>query len=679
MAMKSVISTCSSQVVTANYVPPPLGNGDLSIQLDQEGMQRQRSYLSMIPGVYRAGRRYDSSGFELVPFGYFLQDTGILKNWSQSLDVTRASIQTDCDYEDGTSVLTEAFVHLNKPLLAIRKKFNGSLTFRYVLAQPGDEHRRPKRLSFWMNPTGNGVDILFLIDGLEKYRGIISFWTDASNPKIELRENEFSITAASNAGAVFYWSIHDSLDGSDPLGLAYELKREVAEKQYDGLFADHCAAWQKYWDQSYVVLPSKEEEMLYYTSQYHLRISSTRWSLPIGIFPTHWQGRYFSSDDHYSFMALLTSGHLEMAYRIPDFRFRTLQRAKDRAHRYFNRNESGARWNWEMLEDGAEGASEGFWLEHISHMANIALDCWYYFLFSDDRDFLREKGYPVISACAEFYQTQSVLEVSPGRYIVGKCTDFERLGPGRENAFMTTCGAIATFRAATMAAANLDIDHEKAKHWRFLADRLRDTLPLENDRYVPFPHCREKSISAFTGTFPYPVLPPDDPRQLAAIEDFTANEAAYGNMYPVGNSVCTWFLGLKGIALARLGLTDRACACIEQAAREAVNNCFHEVFEVCNPPLHPWFTTGEGAYIHLVNETLLQSDMGEIRMVDCGRENYAFKLSAIGGVMVETEVKSAQTVKLTIRTSVPYRGHIVLPDGQRMEIDLPAEATAVLI
>ena len=45
-----------------------------------------------------------------------------------------------------------------------------------------------------------------------------------------------------------------------------------------------------------------------------------------------------------------------------------------------------------------------------------------------------------------------VEEKEKGRFIIGKCTDLERLGAACENPFMTTCGAIALFRAAAEAA-----------------------------------------------------------------------------------------------------------------------------------------------------------------------------------------------------------------------------------
>lgn len=665
--MKEIITECCSDTVGPNYVPPPIGNGDLSVQIDMEGIQRQKKYCDMIPGIYRAGRRYDRRGYALIPFGYILQDTKEPETWRQQLDVTAARVRAECEYADGSILKTEAFAHLAHPMLAIRKKFPGKYVFRYVLAQPGEERLPPKHMEFISEKTPNGFNIHFKVDGMEEYQGVISIWTSAKQPVPRCFGNEFTIEVEGDR-ADFFLCFHDSLDDANPSLAMRELQDEINKRGYDGMFLSHKEAWNSYWDESYVKLPSSKEETLYYTSQYHLRISSTRWSLPVGIFPSHWAGRYFSFDDHFSFMGLITSGHNEMAKRIPEFRFNTLSQAQNRAHRYFGESYSGARWYWELLEDGnTEGSPGGFWLEHIFHMANIAMSAWYYYQFSMDWEFLKEKAYPVIKACAEFYERQSVWKRSDNEFIVGKCADLERLGPGRENAYMTTCGVIATFKYAAMAAEKLDVDKEEIKNWKFLAEKLLETLPVKDERYIPYPGCEQKSVAVMAGTFPYPVIAPDDKRQRAAIADFIKSENDYGNMYPVGNSICVWYAAWKGITLGRLGQVDRARACIDQSVAEA--NGFTEVFEISDPPRHPWFTTAEGSYIQMVNESLIQSSANEIKIINCDRDNYAFKLPASGGIVVEAEIKNKRMVFLSITASVPYKGKITLPDGKSVEID----------
>lgn len=670
---------CSSATVTGNYVPPPLGNGDFSLLMDYEGVQSQKTYHGMTPCIYRAGRRYDSPGGPLVPWGYILQNSGPVKHWTQELDVTNARIVADCEYEDGSRIATEAFVHMEQPLLAIRKRFTAPYVFRYLLAAPGCEALPPKRMTFFSQFRVGGVDIHYQLDGLPETRGIISVWCDRPDVTVTANGHEFCFSFEEAGEAAFFIAIHDSLDHADVVAAMQILRRQVEASGYDGIFAAHRAAWAAYWHESYIKLPGIREQSLYETAQYHLRISSTRWSLPVGIYPTHWQGRYFAFDEHFSFMGLLTSNHHAMARRIPEFRHKTLPKAMERAHCYFGQRNSGARWYWELLENGdMEGAPGGFWLDHIFHMANVAMSAWHYYRFTGDREFLEQMGYPLLRGCADFYQTQSIQKVGDDRYIVGKCTDLERLGPGRDNAFMTTCGVIATLEAAAAAAELLNIDGEVAAQERFFAGKLRKTLPQNDERFMLYPGCNESSIAVFAGTFPYQVLPPDDRRQQAAIAEYLRNENAFGNMYPVGNSVCTWYAAWKGIGLARLGNLAAARHCLEQCVAEADKNCFSEIFEISNPACHPWFTTAEGSYIQLVNEMLLQSREEEIHLIDGGWQDYAFKLAAVGGVTVEAEYANGKISHLEVSAAIPYQGRIVLPDGQCHLLDLPDGGTLAI-
>ena len=71
--------------------PAAIGNGDLSLLIDYEGMQRQTEagWGKLIPGIRRAGFRYNTPLGELIPFGYFLTEipgTGSAENFQQTLD-----------------------------------------------------------------------------------------------------------------------------------------------------------------------------------------------------------------------------------------------------------------------------------------------------------------------------------------------------------------------------------------------------------------------------------------------------------------------------------------------------------------------------------------------------------------------------------------------------------------
>lgn len=664
---------CTSGNATGNYVPPVLGNGELSVMLDMEGVQRQVSYPGrMTPMIWWAGRRYNTRLGELIPFGFLGQNASAPEEWTQDLDVRTGSLDCDCRYGDGTRVHTTAFVHLEQPILAIRKSFDpgNPFTLTYTLAPPGGGGAAPARMRFIGARHAYGIDIHYDIGGQEPYQGTISFLCDRP-VRVETIGNQFRLTVTESPAA-FFLVFLDSMNSPDVQATSTELRNRISEEGFDGLFQSHRQAWEDYWGESYVKLGSEKATAVYEVAQYHLRISATRWSIPTGIFAAHWHGRYFGFDEYFPFMALAGSGHLDTARGIPEFRYRGLDKAVARAHRYFGDEYTGAgaRFHWETDENGDDRTPSGFWLEHIFHMAHIALCAWYYYLFSGDRSFLEEKGYSLISKCADFYETQFIYRVEGGRFIVGKCTDLERLGAARENAFMTTCGVIATFEAAARAAERLGIDGEKAAEWSRLAQELRRSLPVEEERYVPYPGCPQKSIAVFAGTFPYPVLPNDDRKQAEAIRDFMEKENIYGNMYPVGDSVCVWYAGWMGVAFARLGMLDKTLRYIDRAVGET--NCFSEIFEISKPAHHPWFTTAEGVFIQMVNESLIQSSDGVIRIMPNPDEDCSFKLAAVGGVTVEAELAAGVPRSIRLRARCPYSGRVILPDGRELQVSLAA-------
>lgn len=668
---------CDSGKLIGEYAPPPVGNGELSAMIDMEGAQAQRSYaFGVTPSIWWAGRRYDTPRRELIPFGRFEQDVGAIANWRQSLDPRRGLVTSECLYEDGGRIATEVFVHLNHPMIVVRKSFNGYFEFRYVLARPGSV-LPPRRVNFKAGATANGVDVFYEADGQQTYRGVISVLCD--RPAETLIDGNIFRLKAKSEPATFFIIMTDSLDHTDIHVANAELKRLAAAEGFDGLLSSNSQAWNAYWSEGRVELADAKENEAYVTAQYHLRISSTRWSVPTGVFASHWQGIYFPFDDHFSYMALAGSGHLTTAAKIPAFRRGLLDKAIFRAYSYHGSQGvgTGARFSWASWEDGAEAAAPGFYLDHIFNMASIARTAWEHYRFSGDPDYLRDSAYPVIANCADFNQSQSLYKTSDGRLIVGKCTDLERLGAARENAFMTTCGVISTFEAAARAAERLGVDGNRSAAWRALAAELRSGLPRENGRYAPYPGCAQSSIALFAGIFPYPALPVDDPLQLAAINDFLSKESTCGNMYPVGDSVCVWYSGWKGVCFARMGLTDMAEACVAQAVAETNN--FAEIFEIRTPAHHPWFTTAEGAFAHMVNETRLQSREGEIRIMPSKQRTRFFRLAAVGGVTVEARFEDGLPRHAKVEASRPYKGVVRLDDSRVMEVDLREGETRELL
>ena len=99
----------------------------------------------------------------------------------------------------------------------------------------------------------------------------------------------------------------------------------------------------------------------------------------------------------------------------------------------------GARWVWEAAEGNeVESCPIGYWQDHVFHSAAVAQTVWTYYRYTGDLGYLKEKGYDVLRECALFFRRLCVQDMPDGTSFVTKCTDLERMGPGRDHAFMTT-------------------------------------------------------------------------------------------------------------------------------------------------------------------------------------------------------------------------------------------------
>lgn len=661
------------------YVPPLVSNGSLSMLVDYTGCQVQQQYQNMTPAIYWAGRRYGPPRDGLVPFGHFEQElvAGGLRltapdTWSQSLNKKEAEVVCRNDYSNGISVETVVFTHLQHDLIVVKKRFvtkssapqSVDYTFKYQLTPPGNENLPPRRLISKSAADGStgGIQYQFETDAYKPAKGVILIFSDKTAVVSTDRQavklgSKFEVDLKKPAEITYYLLFSDTMDGEDYQDRTMRLSRKILDEGYESQATSHRKEWQTFWDESYVRLPDPRLEEVYNTAQYHLRINATKWSFPVGVYsPSHWNGRYFGWDEMFCFQALASSNHLSVSKRCPEFRFSVLPRAMGRVAHYSD-PAFGARYPWETLEDGIEGAPQsfGFWSDHVFHMSNIANSSWLQYLYNDNTEYLRTTGFPVIRECARFFVSHMVYENKDGSMFVGKCTDLERLGPAKQNPFMTACGVIHTLESAVKASAILNVGNEESARWSHIAARLRESLPHENGMYVPYAGCKDKSVAAMGGLFPYPVFDADNQLQRNAAYDFITNGRASGNMYPVGNAVCAWYAGWMASALALLGDREEPAGLFAEGAGTA--GCFAEMFEINEPGVvvkTPWFSTASGNMVYAMNQMLLQSKENQLLIapaVPFSWKDFSFKLACYGNLTASVSVKNGVITKLILTPS----------------------------
>lgn len=663
----------NSKEARLDYAPPMLGNGSLAVCLDYQGTHQYDPCANPAAkmtasgrSIWWAGRRY-STPFPrpLIPFGQITQQIscggrpyGEPEEWEQGLDPVQAVMRSSCRYSADLCMDTEAFLHHDGNLLALQKRFRGQNGVRYRLeyrlAEEFGGGDLPREFTLFSQRAENGAICLdYQVKGQWDYAGRILFFSDAlCTARIE--GNCFSLETLCEDGESchFYLAFGDSLDPDSPADQWLQAERTEG---YEGLLRRHMAAWVQYHRESGVQLPDRQLQAVYQTAQYDLKVNTTKWSIPTCINDVCWHGRYFAFDEYFGFYGLLTSNHFSLAQRVTDFRFDGLEKAITRAS---SKEVTEARYPWETVETQEEAAPPGFWYEHIFHMANAALAEWDFVEYTGRLDYLREKAYPVMRACAEFFVRHMLYDLAGGKTIVGRCTDLERLGSSVQNAFMTTCSVISTLRAAADAADLLGEDAELADEYRDAADRLFSGLPHDGGRYIPCPGCSQRSIAVFAGCYPYPVFKEYTPLLANAFADYLENEKQYGNMYAVGSGTSTWYAAWKAIAFARLGAAGSAYGALKQAAATA--GCFGEIFEINEDAVRnrPWFTTAAGMYLAAVNESLLQSK-GDAILVAPGipesSGTFSFTLPAKKGRIISAGAADGKLTGFSVSGELPVQ------------------------
>lgn len=670
------------------YVAPVLGNGNMSFQADYEGtMQHEPDFEGIRNNsdlrIWWAGRRYmHKMQKDLISFGCFSQkivsggkDVRI-KEFEQKLDTKAAVMRTQCKYENDIKIETEMFIHHDYNLIAVKKDISGdaSYNFDYHLCGVKETDTLPELMTVLSDEIeGNSINIRYKADaGMYPYEGKICVFGE-NILKCEIHKNRYSLMA--DKSAVFYILFCDNVDCEDFEQYAERIKREALSKGFEALKQEHSEKWRAYMDEGYAFIDDETINSAYSTAQYHLKCYTTKWSLPVGLNNGSWHGKCFAFDEFYMMMGLLTSNHLNAAKKIPVFRHAGLKYAVERGSH--GKCEPEAHYPWETLENGTEGAINGFWHDHVFHMASISCGEYYYYKFSKDKLFLKDTAYPVIKACASFYINHMIYKTEGGRMIVGKCTDLERLGSSRENAYMTTCGVIKTLLIFDEVAAILGTDKEMAKKCREIAGELKQGLPNDGEKYIPYAGCPDASIGLLSGTYPFDVIERSSKLQKRGIESYLESENRVGNMYSVGTGVCSWYMTWKALVFARFQRKNETLEAIKNAAKNT--GYFGEMYEIndmsTNTFFRPWFTTAAGMLIHSVNEMFLQYKDDTVIVAPALPEavkDFSFKLAVYDGLCVTAEVKEGRLKNIEIENKGSYKDeyvNVVIPKHILVEND----------
>ena len=285
---------------------------------------------------------------------------------------------------------------------------------------------------------------------------------DAAPRKASIgRRVEFPVTAGQTYELTKFVGVADTAEGASPAeaaASAREAASTAAALGYGALLEENAAAWAKLWAGRIEVRGNKTLAADVNASQFYLWSSTNEgidWSIsPAGLSSNGYNGHIFWDAETWMFPSLLAQ-HPELAEAMNDYRFDRLAQARIHAQRT---GWAGARFPWESALDGTEQIpppahinSEGLYEQHI--VADVALAQWQYFEATGDLEWLRTKGWPVISGAAEFWASRA--KAGKGGFHITHVTGPDEENPDVNDEAYTNVAAKTVLEDAASAAKAL--------------------------------------------------------------------------------------------------------------------------------------------------------------------------------------------------------------------------------
>jgi trehalose/maltose hydrolase-like predicted phosphorylase len=532
-------------------------------------------------------------------------------NMKQELDMKNAAFTTSFDYADKASVSYTYYSlrHLPYTVLmdvSITAKKDITIGGASIMEAPDalkdvqnyyNEIDRPHVVislltSSAKSPTGKMLmcasnTFLFSEHHGQEPRVIHEMWDNNMHlmkfsKKIKAGETyRFSI-----AGSSITSSHHD-----DPLNEAERLTIYAKLEGRDRLLQFHQKAWNDLWKSDIVIEGDAQAQQDVRSMLYHLysfvREGTALSPSPMGLSGLGYNGHVFWDTELWMYPAILVL-HPEMAKSMMEYRYQRLEAAKRNA---FSKGFKGAMFPWESAETGVEEtpvwALSGPFEHHITACVGIA--AWNYYAVTQDKNWLRERGWPLLSATADFWASR-VERNGPGKYDIKNVVAADEWAENVDNNAFTNAAAKANLQFATEAAKLLGMVPNP--DWMNVANnipilKMADGVTKEHATYNG-----EGIKQADVNLLSYPLKEVTDPKAIRKDLEYYETRVPNEGTPAMTQAVFTTLY-------ARLGDADKAYHWFKDAYIPNLNPPFRVIAET-KGGTNPYFATGAGGIIQSV-------------------------------------------------------------------------------
>jgi trehalose/maltose hydrolase-like predicted phosphorylase len=603
----------ADKIDPANYYGITAANGMIGIVSSPEPFKVKNVVLAGAYDLYGRGRVSNFlNSFNLL--NMYLEvdgkriDAKMVSNFKQQLDMQHAAFTTTFDYGDKASIKYTYYSLRQLPYtvlmdVAVTAKKAVNITAASVMEAPDalkevqnyyNEIDRPHvtislLTSTAKSPTGKlqlcaSTSFLFNEEHGKEPRVIHEMWDN----NMHLMKFSRTLTAGQTYKYGVTGSSITSAHHADPLNEAERLTIFAKLEGRDRLVQFHNQAWDELWKSDIQIEGDAQAQQDVHSMLYHLysfsRAGTALSPSPMGLSGLGYNGHVFWDTDVWMYPAMLVL-HPEIARSMVEYRFERLESARKNA---FSHGYKGAMFPWESADSGVEEtpvwALSGPFEHHIT--ADVGNAAWNYYCVTQDKEWLRDKGWPILSATADFWASR-VERNGAGHFDIKNVVAADEWAENIDNNAFTNAAAKANLMNATAAAALLGLKADT--DWVNVANNI-PILKMANGVTQEHAQYKGEGIKqADVNLLAYPLKTITDPAQIK--KDLEYYETRVPNE---GTPAMTQ--GVFALLYARLGNGEKAYHWFKDAYEPNLNPPFRVIAET-KGGTNPYFATGAGGIL----------------------------------------------------------------------------------
>ncbi|WP_394767324.1 glycosyl hydrolase family 95 catalytic domain-containing protein [Ferruginibacter sp.] len=397
------------------------------------------------------------------------------------------------------------------------------------------------------------------------------------------------------AGESYHFSVAGSSITSahhdDPLNEAERMTITARLEGRERLIQFHNKAWDEIWKSDIIIDGDPQAQQDVHSMMYYLysfvREGTSLSPSPMGLSGLGYNGHVFWDTEVWMYPAILVL-HPEMAKSLVEYRFQRMGAAKQNA---FNHGYKGAMFPWESAETGVEEtpvwALSGPFEHHITACVGIA--AWNYYCVTQDKDWLREKGYPILKETAMFWASR-VERNGPGKFEIKNVVAADEWAENIDNDAFTNAAAKAVLQHATEAANLLGIKPDT--DWMNVANNI-PILKMANGVTREHGSYNGEGIKqGDVNLLAYPLKEITDVKQIRKELEYYESRVPNEGTPAMTQAIFT-------LLYSRLGDGAKAYRFFQDAYLPNLNPPFRVIAET-KGGINPYFATGAGGILQSV-------------------------------------------------------------------------------